>query len=120
MAKEKMDPRDFRYKNVYEFVDKFLVVMYPTTDNRLTRVAWSPFWWKHTEVVSRLDALWKRYEYLLATEPDTALETFFRVHGDYHMRHIMKDDGVFADCKREDIPSVPLPVQTAKRKKSTA
>ncbi|HAT6526225.1 TPA: DUF4913 domain-containing protein [Corynebacterium striatum] len=120
MAEEKMDPKDFHYKNVFEFVDKFLVVMYPTTGNRLARVAWSPCWWKHAEVVARFDALWKRYEYLRAKEPDTALETFLRVHGDYHMRQIMKDDGVFADCKREDIPSVPLPVQSPKKKKSAA
>ena len=31
MTEEKLDPKDFQYKNVFEFVDKFLVVMYPTT-----------------------------------------------------------------------------------------
>lgn len=35
MAEEKIDPKDFHYKSVFEFVDKFLVTMYPTTDNRM-------------------------------------------------------------------------------------
>ena len=113
MTEEKLDPKAFQYKSVFEFVDKFLVVMYPTTNNRMKNIAWSPQWWNHHEVVARLNALWKRYEYLRAKEPNTALETFLHVHSDYHMRQIMKEDGVFADCKREDVPSCPLPVAAA-------
>lgn len=120
MAEEKIDPKDFHYKSVFEFVDKFLVTMYPTTDNRMKNVAWSPTWWNHPEVIARLDGLWKRYEYLRVKEPDTALETFLRLHGDYHMRQIMKDDGVFADCKREDVPSRPLPVASATKPASAS
>ena len=40
MAEEKIDPKDFHYKSVFEFVDKFLVTMYPTTDNRMKNIAW--------------------------------------------------------------------------------
>lgn len=47
MAEEKIDPKDFHYKSVFEFVDKFLVTMYPTTDNRMKNIAWSPTWWNH-------------------------------------------------------------------------
>ncbi|MGV0358891.1 DUF4913 domain-containing protein [Corynebacterium mastitidis] len=78
-----MDEKNFKYPTVYHFVEEFLAVMYPTADERDAR--WAPYWFRHREAVIRLTALWKRFEQLRVEEPTTYMETFLRVHGDYHM-----------------------------------
>lgn len=98
-----------KYSSVVEFVDEFLVVMYPFTADRAKTVRWTPQWWRHPEAVMRIAALWNRYEELRVKEPATFMETFLRVHADYHMRQLMAPEGVFDSCKREDQPSIPLP-----------
>lgn len=96
----------YEYPTVYHFVEEFLAVMYPSADERDAR--WAPYWFRHREAMTRLEALWKRYEQLRVEEPTTYMETFLRVHGDYHMEVLQRPDGVFAQCGREDTPSVPL------------
>lgn len=97
-----------QYASVYEFVDAIILPFYGTTEARINSVNWSARWWAHPEAVTRLHALWMRYETLRESEPATFLETFFRVHADYHMSVLMKDSGVFADCRTDDMPTVPL------------
>ena len=108
-----------QFSSVYEFVDNFLVVMYPTTQVRADDVRWTSRWWAHPEAVMRLTALWMRYEQLRQAEPATYIETFLRGHGDYHMARLMAPEGVFDDCRRMDMPSLPLksdPVNGEKEK----
>lgn len=97
-----------QFLSVYEFVDQIITPMYATSATRANRANWAKRWWAHPEAVARLDALWRRYEQLRMDEPGTFFESFLRGHADYHMRYLMKDDGVFADCRNEDTPSVPL------------
>lgn len=109
---EKLSPPakpDRKYSTVIEFVDEFLVIMYPYTADRAKTVRWTPFWWQHPEALMRITALWNRYEELRHAEPATFMETFLRVHADYHMRYLMAPEGVFDSCKRENQPSIPLP-----------
>ncbi|WP_055122071.1 DUF4913 domain-containing protein [Corynebacterium oculi] len=94
------------YPTVYHFVEEFIAVMYPSVAGGDTR--WAPQWWKHKEAVTRLTALWKRFEQLRLEEPGTYVETFLRVHGDYHMGVLQRPGGVFSECEREDTPSMPL------------
>ena len=99
---------DVRFPTLYEFVDQIILPYYGTSAARASQVNWSPTWWKHPEVIARLESLWLRYESLLIEEPATAMETFLRVHADYHMRHLMGETSVLQDCRREDTPTIPL------------
>ena len=95
-----------QFPSVYEFVDCLILPK------------WSAHWWAHPEAVARLDSLWRRYEFLRVDEPATFLETFLRNHADYHMRQLMADSSVFADCRREDTPTIPLPSAPMKDQKN--
>lgn len=102
---------DTMFSSVYDFFDEFLAVAYPYTAMRAQQLRWTKRWWAHPEAVMRLTALWHRFEYLVKHEPATYLETFLRVHSDYHMRVLMAPDGIFDDSKREDVESLPLPTE---------
>lgn len=106
---ESKPPAEPQFASVFEFVDDWLLKVYPYTQARERSVKWTPFWWSHPEAVLRLTGLWQRFENLRVSEPATYLETFLRVHADYHMRFLMADEGIFDDSRREDTPSIPLP-----------
>lgn len=109
-----------RYKTVVEFVDGFIRPMYPTTASKAERVNWSKQWYKHPEVVARMHTLWRTYELKRAENPNGFLEEFLRVNCDYHLRHIMAEEGVFSQCAVNDTASVPLPIipaETTKERK---
>lgn len=97
---------ELAYPTVYHFVEEFIAVMYPSANERDAR--WAPYWFRHKEAVARLTALWHRFEQLREEEPATYVETFLRVHGDYHMGVLQRSGGVFDECRREDTPSKPL------------
>ncbi|CAM4050505.1 DUF4913 domain-containing protein [Corynebacterium belfantii] len=102
-------PLQPQFANVIEFVDQFIAVMYPSVGSVRTP-NWTPRWWEHPQAVLRLTALWHRFEYLRASEPATYMETFLRVHADYHMGKLMETDGVFATVKKN--PQAPTPLKT--------
>lgn len=99
-----------QFLDVYQFVDELIAPLYGVTEARINETRWAKTWWAHADVVLRLDSLWRRYEQLRISEPATFLETFLRSHADYHMRYLMRYDGVMADCRRQDMPTLPLPV----------
>lgn len=116
---EALTPREQpekKFKNVAQFVDGFIRPHYPTSQAKQDQANWSKRWYDHPEVVARLDALWRTYERMRAADPQGFLESFLRVHADYHMRQIMSDTGVFASCSHTDTPSIPLPVLPPKPK----
>ncbi len=102
---ERVEPA---FPDVYHFVSDFLVTLYPVVGHRAKDVNWNGRWWKYPHAVVRLEALWQRFEQLRRDEPATFLETFLRVHADYHMAHLMADGGVFSDTKRQDFTANPL------------
>ncbi|WP_311348255.1 DUF4913 domain-containing protein [Corynebacterium durum] len=100
---------EFQFATVYEFVDTVIRPLYAVSGNRIREVAWSKMWWSHSEAMFRLHFLWQRYEAQRIAEPATFGETWLRMHGDYHMRYLMQEGGVFFDCKHREQNSVPLP-----------
>lgn len=108
-VREIIEPEQTQFTDVVDFVTNFLTRMYPYTSVREKEIRWTKYWWNHEEAVARLSALWLRYEQLRKAEPSTYVETFLRVHGDYHMGVLMKPGGVFDDSRREDLKSIPLP-----------
>lgn len=100
---------NMKYASVYEFVDAIILPYYGVSSARINSVNWSARWWAHPEVVARLEGLWLRFETLRQDEPATYMETFFRIHADYHMRILMGETSVMQDCRREDTPTISLP-----------
>lgn len=97
-----------RFASMFQFAEEFLLPTYGTTKSQSMRVAWSPEWWSHPEALTRIEALWKRFEQLRLKDPETYVETFLRTHCDYHMKRLMDPNGVFSQCVKGDYPTVPL------------
>ena len=94
--------------SMFQFAEEFLLPTYGTTKSQSMRVAWSPEWWSHPEALTRIEALWKRFEQLRLKDPETYVETFLRTHCDYHMKRLMDPNGGFSQCVKGDYPTVPL------------
>jgi len=109
---------ELKYPSMYEFVDDIILPYYGAASTRIRSMNWGSRWWSHPEVIARLEALWLRFESVRQEEPATFMETFFRVHADYHMRHLMGESSVLQDCRREDMPTLPLPTSPIEEKLS--
>lgn len=105
LSDEQPEPQ---FSDVFDFVENFLSRIYCVADIAERQTNWSAHWFEYEHAVLRLTALWQRYEQLKIAEPATFMETFLRVHGDYHMRQLMSPDGVFAYCKRQEAHTRPL------------
>lgn len=97
------------YASVVEFVEEFITKMYPTSS--VVTPNWTSRWWEHPQAITRLSALWQTFERLRVEQPATYMETFLRVHADYHMRYLMGDNGVFAQVRNTPEKPTPLPVE---------
>src|SRR5688500_16673945 len=58
------DEPELFYPNVAEFVSGKLATSYRRQLNVQGGVTWCPQWWKHAEAISRLEALWRAWEFL--------------------------------------------------------
>jgi hypothetical protein len=63
-AEEDSDAPELFYPNVAEFVSGKLATSYRRQLNVQGGVTWCPQWWKHAEAISRLEALWRAWEFL--------------------------------------------------------
>jgi len=93
------------FGNVVEFVDHWLLPHY-ARNPKVFR--WSPRWWEYTEVVGRLEALWRAWEYY-RLEGMTGMAVFFNDYLDPTMRTITFPDGPFRNLGHLDNPGVPAP-----------
>jgi hypothetical protein len=60
-------------------------------------IAWCPWWWKHPDAVSRLNALWQEWE---QARLDGTMSTWWLHHADPHLDRLMsKDNGPFMACR---------------------
>jgi len=100
------------YADVGLFVTAFLAPAYRRAFDGRSRT-WCPAWWKHAEAISRLEALWRAWEYL-RREPALGMSTWWRDHADPHMAVLMSAEGPFRHCDPEKGHSdrlQPLPLE---------
>lgn len=102
------------YGSVDEFVREYLCVVYrrPINGNQLV---WAADWWRYTEAVVRLEALWRSWEHL-RLDPATGMSVWLRDHADHHMAVLMDPRGPFAgapvtDEKNRVSKGKPLPYE---------
>ena len=88
------------YSSVYAFVDEFLTQIY---DRPLgTGLNWCSEWWKHTEAVFYLTALWHAWEGLRATGELTAMATWSVQYLYPIMDRVMAESGPFRGCQPDE------------------
>ncbi|WP_346926001.1 DUF4913 domain-containing protein, partial [uncultured Arthrobacter sp.] len=77
-AEEESDAPELFYPNVAAFVSEKLATSYRRQLNVQGGVTWCPQWWKHAEAISRLEALWRAWEFLRPYVEHA--DAFLRVH----------------------------------------
>jgi hypothetical protein len=97
------------YSNVLEFVaDRFrYFVQAPGPESG--RV-WCPSWFRHPEALSRVDSVWRAWEFL-RFDPALGMSNWWLHHVDPHVRALTDPvTGPFARCVDGHQPEVPLPL----------
>ncbi|MGV9196755.1 DUF4913 domain-containing protein [Arcanobacterium canis] len=99
--------RQLAYPDVYTWVEYYLVYMYrrPMVPSR---IAWCPQWWKHIEALTRLEALWRSWEYMRQENAMTGLARWWIELADPTMRALMDPDGTFKGCTDTQHKNRPL------------
>lgn len=85
------------YSGVVEFVENYLSVVYRRQVSDLSDTVWCPQWWKHTEAIVRLDALWRAWEHL-RQDGATGMSVWLLDHADPHMKVLLDPRGPFKYC----------------------
>lgn len=90
------DPVNF-FPDVFAFVDDLLVHVYARRHNLSQDFKWCPWWSRHPEAVSRLEALWKAFE-ALRQDPGTGGSNWWNHHADPTMHALTAANGTFKEC----------------------
>lgn len=85
------------YSGVVEFVENYLSVVYRRQVTDVSDAVWCSDWWKHTEAIVRLEALWRAWEHL-RHDGAIGLSTWFLEHADPHMKILLDPKGPFQYC----------------------
>lgn len=111
-GEEKIQPEDIElyYPNVDAFLHDFLL---PSWRHTYSGTKWCRDWYKHSEAVSRLDALWRSYEAMRVGDP-TGMAVWWRDFADPTMASLTRPEGTFAGCNPETGQHQPLKIWPAK------
>ncbi|MGI8731361.1 MAG: DUF4913 domain-containing protein, partial [Solirubrobacteraceae bacterium] len=90
-------PPELYFPTVLAFVTDHLTPMYRRSVSGTDRT-WCAEWWRHAEAVSRLEALWRSWEYL-RLDGNLGISVWMRDHLDHHMAVLLDADGPFKGCK---------------------
>jgi hypothetical protein len=99
-AKPKDEPPEPVYPNVEEWVTDFLApsIRRPRNNSQ----CWCACWWAHAEALSRLEALWRAWEFL-RLDGTTGMSVWWRDHADPHLGFLFdRDRSPFSNC-RDDL-----------------
>ncbi len=111
------DPAKPFYRNRFEFFEQFLSEVYRRDVVNGGQKKWCLMWWKHSEAVLVVDALWRSWE-KLRVDPGTGMSVWKKDHADHHMNVLFDPNGTFQDCSVKNghrplppIPSDPIPAE---------
>lgn len=92
------DPRaDWLYDSSYDWFESWL--RHVKGGDRFSREQrWCAQWWRHDEVVIRIEELWKGWEAARLSEDPAALSGWWVYHLDAHWRHIVAEAGPLHLC----------------------
>jgi len=100
------------YSNVLEFVADRFRYLVPLSGPDSGRV-WCPSWFRHAQALSRLDSVWRAWEFL-RFEPSLGMSNWWLHHVDPHVRALTDPvTGPFAQCVNGHQSDEPLPLDDA-------
>ncbi len=102
------------YGSVDEFVRERLRHMYTRRVGGSSPRRWAEDWWNYPEAISRLESLWRAWEYL-RQDPATGMSVWWRDHADHHMEVLLSSDGPFRASKDENPEDGTLPYRKPPR-----
>lgn len=85
------------YPNPITFFTGTLAPSYVRDVGNGSEFAWCPEWYKHPEALSRIEAVWRAWEYL-RLDGSLGISTWWINHADPHMRMLMAPNGCFKKC----------------------
>ncbi|WP_216607490.1 DUF4913 domain-containing protein [Arthrobacter sp. 260] len=91
------EPAELVYANPLEFFTDVLGPSYVREVNGGSEFVWCPQWYKHVEALSRVETIWRAWEYL-RIEGALGLSAWWLNHADPHMRMLMAPNGPFKKC----------------------
>ncbi|MER7164912.1 DUF4913 domain-containing protein [Micromonospora sp. NPDC000207] len=99
-ASQDPDTPEPAFNNVNEFVAGYLahVLERRVATGPTPGINWCPRWWAHPEALSRLYALWRAWEALRVSDPQTGMSIWWRDHLDPHLTVLTSDAGPFTRC----------------------
>lgn len=86
------------YDSLEEWVQFYFLPMFRRVEGGENK--WCRQWWRHSEAIARLDALWRSWESLRLDE-QTGMSVWFRDHADHHVPLVMSQNGPFRQCAGE-------------------
>lgn len=104
------------FRNVEAFVAGYLAHV---VERRLAAGAaagayWCARWWAHPEAISRLYSLWRAWETLRVSDPQTGMSGWWRDHLDPHWAALTSEHGPFSRCRPDrHVEPQALPVEAA-------
>lgn len=93
-AQQTPEQPQLAYPNCAEFVEYFLL---PSWRHTTSGARWCAYWWRHSEAISRLDALWRSFEAHRHGDP-SGMAVWWRDFADPTMNSLTRDNGTFALC----------------------
>ena len=99
------------FKNLDQFVREFVCPVFRRNVGEPGRAEhrWSAQWWKSSEAIIRLEAMWRTFEQ--ARQDPTGMSAWLRDHADYHLGILMSPNGPFANSRDTATLDKPLPYQ---------
>lgn len=88
------------YSSLDQWVTDWLLPNYSRPLRDVSQFRWDPQWWRYSEVVMRLEALWASWE-KMRLEGGPGIVTFFRDYLDPMMRVILRPAGA-VPCLRSE------------------
>lgn len=85
------------YPNPIAFFTGTLGPSYVRDVGNGSEFAWCPQWYKHPEALSRIESVWRAWEYL-RMDGSLGISTWWTNHADPHMRMLMAPNGCFKKC----------------------
>lgn len=96
------------YGSVDEFVREIICPTFRRRVGERAPYRWSAEWWRNTEALLRLEALWRAWEHL-RLDPATGMSDWLRDHADPQLAALMDREGPFMYSTDHNTPGDPLP-----------
>lgn len=102
------EPPPLYYGSVDEFVREIVCSTFRRRVGERAPRRWDAQWWRNTEAILRLDAIWRAWEHH-RLDPATGISDWLRDHADPQLAVLMDPEGPFKYSTDTNGPGEPLP-----------